>query len=226
MVRFGYAFSGAISILEAFQSLEIPPDEIDLILANLQSVGLDYMLQDGDSISVYPVFELFDISDISRLRERPLRNPTFICDVHLGRLCKYLRMLGWDTLYSNQYTPDDLIAISGQEKRLLLSKNYQLTRNKKVTRSYWVRSSNPLEQIKDLINKLDLSNRSMPLTRCLNCNHILMQVEKHEILHRLQPRTAMYYNEFFNCPSCDQIYWKGSHFENMVEFIRHSIQEE
>lgn len=225
-VRFEYSFSEAISLQEALQSMEIPPDEIDLILVNQQSEGLDYMLQDGDSISIYPVFELFDLSGISQLREKPLRNPTFICDVHLGRLGKYLRMLGWDTLYSNQYTPDDLISVSCQEKRIILSRNYQLTRHKKVTRSYWIRSSDPLEQIKDLINKLDLSNQSIPLTRCLNCNHILVPVEKQEILHRLQTRTAKYYNEFFICPACDQIYWKGSHFENMFDFIRHSIQVE
>jgi len=58
------------------------------------------------------LFELFDLTGISPLREKPLRNPTFICDVHLGRLCKYLRMLGWDTLYSNRYTPEEIIAIS------------------------------------------------------------------------------------------------------------------
>lgn len=93
------------SVSEKIQSLGIPLDNIDLILVNQQSRGFGYILQDGDRISVYPVFELFDLSEVSRLREKPLRNPTFICDVHLGRLCKYLRMLGWDTLYSNHYTP-------------------------------------------------------------------------------------------------------------------------
>jgi uncharacterized protein with PIN domain/molybdopterin converting factor small subunit len=223
-VGFEYSFTGEVSIRDVFQSMEIPPDEIDLILVNQQSKGLDYMLQDGDRISVYPVFELFDLSGFSQLREKPLRNPRFICDVHLGRLCKYLRMLGWDTLYSNHYTPEEMIVLSRQEKRIILSRSYQLTRNKEVTRFYWIRSADPLEQIKDMINKLDLSNRAYPLTRCLNCNHKLVPVEKQEILHRLQALTAKYYSEFFNCPACDQIYWKGSHFENMLDFINNSIQ--
>ncbi len=220
---FEYPLSGAISIQEVFNSMEIPADEIDLILANEQSKGLDYLLHDGDRISVYPVFELFDISGVSRVRGKPLRNPKFICDVHLGRLCKYLRMLGWDTLYSNQYTPDEIIAISRHEKQIILSRSYQLTRHKEVTHSYWIWSPDPLEQIKDLINKLDLSKLADPLTRCLNCNHRIVPVEKQEILHRLQAQTAKYFNEFFSCPSCDQVFWKGSHYENMMDFIRHSI---
>ncbi|MFC2137430.1 Mut7-C RNAse domain-containing protein [Bacteroidota bacterium] len=81
------------------------------------------MLKNNDRISVFPVFELFDISELIKLREKPLRNIKFICDVHLGKLCKYLRMLGFDTLYSNQYTNDDLTEISNDERRIILSKN-------------------------------------------------------------------------------------------------------
>jgi len=223
-VWFEYFFLDVISLMDAFTSMEIPPDEIDLILVNQQSKGFDYLLQDGDRISVYPAFELFDISGISQVREKPLRNPRFICDIHLGRLCKYLRMLGLDTLYSNQYTPEEMIVLSRLENRIILSRSYQLTRHKEVTHSYWIRSAEPLEQIKDLISKLDLSSHADPLTRCLNCNNKLVPVEKKEISHRLQTHTAKYYKEFFNCPACDQIYWKGSHFENMLKFISHSIQ--
>jgi uncharacterized protein len=222
-IWFEYSFSGAIFIQDAIQSMGVPPDEIDLILVNQQSKGFDYLLQDGDRISVYPVFELFDLTGISQLRGTPLRNPTFICDVHLGRLCKYLRMLGWDTLYSNKYTPEEMIAISRKEKRIILSRSYQLTRHKEVTHSYWIRSADPLEQVKDLILKLDLSSGTNPLIRCLNCNDKVVPVGKIEILHRLQDRTAKYYNEFFNCPTCNKIYWKGSHFENMLAFISVNI---
>jgi uncharacterized protein with PIN domain len=119
-----------------------------------------------------------------------------------------------------------MITISNQENRIILSRSYQLTRHKEVTHAYWIRSSEPLEQIKDLMNKLDLSNQTNPLTRCLICNHKIVPIEKQKILHQLQARTVKYYNEFFKCPDCDQIYWKGSHFENMFDFIRHSIQVE
>jgi hypothetical protein len=223
-VWFECPIENEISVGEKIQSLGISTDEIDLIMINQQSKGFDYLLQDGDRISVYPVFELFDLSGITQLREKPLRNPAFICDVHLGRLCKYLRMLGWDTLYSNHYTSEEIIAISSQEKRILLSKSIKLIRHKEITHAYWIRSSDPLEQVKDLINKLDISNQADPLTRCLNCNDRLVPVEKQEILPRLEARTATYYNEFFRCPTCDHIYWKGSHYENMLEFIHQHLQ--
>jgi len=222
-VWFEYAFTGAVSLREVFQSMLIPDNEIDLILVNRQSQGLDYLLHDGDRISVYPVFESFDLSGISRVREKPLRDPRFVCDVHLGRLCKYLRMLGFDTLYSNRYTPDEMIDIARREKRIILSRSYGLTRHQEVTRAHWIWSPDPLEQIKDLIHKLDLSSLADPLTRCLNCNHKIVRVEKQEILHRLHPGTAKFFKDFFICPPCDQIYWEGSHFENMSDFIRHSI---
>ena len=218
-VWFDYCFPDGISLLDAIQSMGVPPDEIDLILVNQQSKGFDHLLQEGDRISVFPVFELFDLTGISLLRDKPLRNPTFICDVHLGRLSKYLRMLGMDTLYSNKYTSDEIIAHSQLEKRIILSRSYQLTRHKEVTHSYWIRSSDPLEQLKDLINKLDLINQTDPFTRCLNCNGKLIPVEKQQILHRLEVRTAKFYEEFFNCRTCNQIYWKGSHYENMDDFI-------
>jgi uncharacterized protein len=222
-VWFNYSFTGMTFIQDTIQSMGVPLEEIDLILVNQQSKGFDYILQDGDQISVYPVFELFDLTGISSLREKALRNPMFICDVHLGRLCKYLRMLGWDTLYSNQYTPEEIIDISRKERRIILSRSYRLTRHKEVTHSYFVRSAEPLEQVKELILKLDLATLTDPLIRCLNCNDRLVQVDKLEILNRLQDRTAKYYNEFFKCPTCNQIYWKGSHFENMLNFMAFNI---
>lgn len=212
------------SIGEIIQSLGIPLDDIDLILVNQQSKGFEYFLHDGDRISIYPVFESFDISEMNRLRERLLRNPKFICDVHLGRLCKYLRMLGWDTLYSNEYTPEEMIERSLQEKRILLSRSIHLIRHQGLTHAWWVRSSNPLEQLNDLVTRLDLSKQADPLTRCLNCNSMLVEVNKMEIMDRLEDRTAKYYSEFFVCRTCDQIYWKGSHYESMVKFIEQHFQ--
>ena len=218
-IWFDFYFIGIQTLKEVFQSMEVPAKEIDLILVNQQSQGFDYLLRDGDRISVYPVFELFDISKISRIREKPLRNPAFICDVHLGRLSKYLRMLGFDAQYSNRFSPDDLIARSNSEKRILLSKSLRLIHHKEVTRSYRIRSADPVEQIKDIVGKLDLSGLANPFSRCLNCNHKLQEVEKPEIIDRLQPLTRKHFQTFLRCPSCDRIYWEGSHFERMQEII-------
>ncbi|MGE5429411.1 MAG: Mut7-C RNAse domain-containing protein [Methylococcaceae bacterium] len=212
------------SVGQKISSFGIPLNEIDLILVNQQSVSFDYILRQGDRVSVYPVFETFDISEVSNLRDNPLRELSFIGDVHLGQLCKYLRMLGFDTLYSNDYTPGPMIEISNLEKRVILSKNIRLIRHRKVTHAWWVRSSDSKEQLKELIYGLNILKWANPLTRCLNCNNKLETVKKDDISDRLEERTAKYYTEFFRCPVCDQIYWKGSHYESMLEFI-HQIEK-
>lgn len=212
------------SVGEKISSYGIPLDEIDLILVNQQSESFDYILRQGDRISVYPVFESFDISEISKLREKPLRDPAFVCDVHLGRLCKYLRILGFDTSYSNDYAPQQMIEISNREKRIILSRSINLIRHKEITRAYWIRSAKSLEQLKDLMNGLDIMKWAQPFTRCIRCNSKLETVNKEDIIDRLEGRTAKYYTEFFRCTVCGQIYWKGSHYESMLEFI-HQIEK-
>lgn len=218
-VWFDFYFIGIHSLKEIFRSMEVPAGEIDLILVNQQSESLDYQVRDGDRISVYPVFELFDISEFREIREKPLRNPAFICDVHLGRLSRYLRMLGFDTAYSSLYTPKELVERSNAEKRILLSKSYRLTHHREVDRAYQIRSSDPEEQISDLIDRLCLAGLSKPFSRCLNCNSELQGVSKSEIAHQLQPNTATYYNEFLRCNTCDQLFWEGSHYEHMMKFV-------
>lgn len=213
------AVDSGITVGEKIKSYGIPLQEVDLVLVNQQSRGFDYPLQDGDRVSVYPQFELLNVSEITQVRRKALRNPTFICDVHLGKLCKYLRMLGWDTHYSNQYTPEDIIGLAKEEHRIILSRNGLFTRLKGVEHFWRVRSADPLEQLKDLVRRLDLSAQTAPLTRCLNCNGLLESIDKPKIAHRLESNTAQYYNEFFHCITCDRIYWKGSHYENMLKFI-------
>ncbi len=220
-VWFEYFAAEGTPVGQAIQAMGVPESEIDLILVNQQSKGWDYLLRDGDRVSVYPVFELFNIAGVTKLRERPLRNPSFICDVHLGRLCRYLRILGLDTLYSNSYTPDEMISISVKEKRIILSKCYRLVKNEQVTHGYWIRSSAPKEQLRDVLNKLDLRGAFNPLSRCLNCNSLIKPIAKNQVLHRLQPNTLNYFDEFFICDQCDHVFWKGSHYDSMLEFVSH-----
>ena len=85
-------------------------------------------------MSVYPVFEALDVTPILRLRPRPLREPRFVLDVHLGRLARLLRLLGFDSLWRNDITDDELVAISVGEKRLLLTRDRGLLKRAKVTR--------------------------------------------------------------------------------------------
>ncbi len=220
---FNFNFNNEITVLSAILLLNVPAKEIDLILINQKSEGFDYILKNNDRISVYPKFELFDISELNDVRDRPLRETKFICDVHLGKLSRYLRMLGFDSLYSNQYSNDEIIKISYEEKRIILSKNIKFKKYEEVTHFYWIRSSNTKEQLIDIIKKMQLENCINPYTRCIECNDLIQEIEKNKIKKRLLTNTLKYFNEFNLCSKCNKIYWKGSHYEDMNDFITNKL---
>ncbi|MDG4585200.1 MAG: MoaD/ThiS family protein, partial [Candidatus Competibacter sp.] len=87
-VRFIHEFQRRASIKDMIEALGVPHTEIDLILVNGQSVDFTHIVQDGDQISVYPLFEALDIQPLVRVRPRPLRVSRFVLDVHLGKLAR------------------------------------------------------------------------------------------------------------------------------------------
>jgi hypothetical protein len=111
---------------------------------------------------VYPVFESLDISSVSRVRPAPLRALRFLLDVHVGRLAAYLRMAGFDALYSNQASDPELAAIVAREGRVLLTRDRYLLMRTAVDRGYWVRSTEPKQQLLEVVKRFDLA-RSVPV---------------------------------------------------------------
>lgn len=216
---FKYQFAGKPSVKDAIEAIGIPHTEVDLIIANGESVGFDYHLRNGDRISVYPVFEGIDITPIVKLREKPLRKSSFICDVHLGKCARFLRMLGFDTLYENDYDDPKIVAISVTQKRILLTRDQKLLHAKVITHGYWIRSQDPNEQVREVIKRFDLYNRIKPFARCIACNGLITEVKKEDVVEQLEPRTRMYYDEFYQCAGCKRVYWKGSHYTGMTSAI-------
>jgi len=212
-------FKGRQTVKHLVESLGVPHPEIDLILANGQSVGFDYLVADGDRVAVYPVFECMDITHANRLRPAPLRVTRFILDGHLGRLAAYLRMLGFDTDYQNDRADANLAALSFKEGRILLTRDHGLLKRKQVTRGYCLRSTDPYQQLCEVVGRFDLLENFASFTRCMACNGILEPVKKADILHLLKPRTRQYYGHFKQCDKCGKVYWKGSHHERMQSLI-------
>ena len=225
-VRFPHDFSGNVTVKHLVESLNVPHTEIDLILANGRSVGFGYSVKDGDQISVYPVFESLDISSIVRLRPKPLRETKFILDIHLGQLASYLRLIGFNTLYRNDYQDPELAQIASSERRILLTKDRGLLKRNLVTHGYWVRNIVPRDQLVEIVNRFDLSDSMQPFKRCLRCNHLLLPIEKEKITHRLPANTRRYYNEFTMCTGCRQLYWPGSHYLRMCRFLKEMFELE
>ncbi|MFC1538313.1 Mut7-C RNAse domain-containing protein [Candidatus Latescibacterota bacterium] len=222
---FPYNFEGKPSVKDTVEAIGVPHSEIDLILANGLSVTFSYYLRDGDMISVYPIFESMDISDVTHLRETPLRNPKFILDVHLGKLAKYLRMLGFDTLYENDYEDAEIVSISLKQHCAIITRDKSLLKRKSVTHGYWIRSQSPKQQLVEVIQRFDLRSQIKPFSRCTVCNGIVKSIPKDEVIDKLKPKTKLYFEVFFQCESCGRIYWKGSHFDKMNIFINRLIKQ-
>jgi hypothetical protein len=224
-VPFEQELSDQATVRDSLRLLAVPESEVDLVLVNGVSVDLSYTVQEGDKVSIYPVFESFDVSSVEKVRPQPLRQPRFILDVHLGKLAYHLRMLGFDTLYRNDYDDAELLTISTNERRVLLTKDRELLEDPAVTRGYCVRGKDPREQLLEVMRRFDLFESIHPFIRCLICNSLLEPVSKEAVLHRLPEKVRELFNEFQLCPTCDRVYWKGSHYERMEKFIEGVMNE-
>jgi uncharacterized protein with PIN domain len=223
---FAHSFEGRVSVKHLIEALGVPHPEVDLVLVNGRSVDFSYLVQDGDRISVYPVFESMDITPLVRVRPQPLREPRFVLDTHLGRLATYLRMLGFDTLYQNDYPDEELAQISSQEARILLTRDRGLLKRSAVTHGYCVRETDPREQVREVLRRFDLFGAVQPFQRCLRCNGVLQPVAREAIVERLPPKTREYYDEFQMCQGCGRVYWKGSHYKRMQRLIERVLRQD
>ena len=202
-------FQGAQSVKHLIESLGIPHTEIGQLCSNGEIIGQSTIVQNGDRIKIWPV----PPSDLAK-------EPQFVIDGHLGRLASQLRMLGLDCLYNNAYEDDELVEISVDQERILLTRDRLLLMHKVITKGCLLRSLYSYEQLNEVVSRYRLAKWVKPFKRCMRCNHPLEPVEKETILERLEPLTKKYFDKFMLCPSCDQVYWKGSHYEQMMELIK------
>jgi uncharacterized protein with PIN domain len=200
-------FQGRQSLKHLIESLGVPHTEVGEILVNGQQAESGRIAQDGDQVVVHAAPRGLSIP------------PRFLLDNHLGRLAAYLRMLGFDCLYQNNFQDNELAHILSRQQRVLLTRDRRLLMRKVVVYGYCLRSLEPVEQLREVIWRFDLKDKISPFQRCLRCNTPLQPVSKEAILERLQPLTKKYFDEFHICPSCQQIYWKGSHYERMQKRI-------
>ena len=216
---FTHTFTRRASVKDMIESFGVPHTEVELIIVNGRSVDFSHIVADRDRISVYPMFESLDIRPLLRLRPEPLRRPAFVLDSQLGRLARYLRLLGFDTLYRNDFTDAGIARISSEQQRTLLTRDRRLLHRSIITRGYFIRGTDPLNQVDEVLRRFDLYNDIKPLRRCIRCNGMLSDVAKEAVFDRLEPKTKRYYNEFRICRDCGQVYWEGSHFRKMVRLI-------
>jgi uncharacterized protein with PIN domain len=216
---FRHRFRGTPSVKDLVESLGVPHTEIDVILVDGESVGFEHRLGGGERIAVYPTFERFDVSGLTRLRPEPLREPKFIADVHLGKLARYLRLLGFDTVYERELDDAAIASRAREERRIVLTRDRALLKRSAVTHAHAVRSMDADVQLLEVVEAFDLRGCVAPFTRCLKCNGPVRPVAREVVEHRLPKYTRIEYDRFFRCESCDSVYWAGAHFERLRSLV-------
>lgn len=212
------------AVKDAIESIGIPHPEIAAILANKQAIKFNYKIQSGDEFEVYPYYHLSELEPIVPIK--PSEKPDFMLDVHLGGLARYLRMAGFNVLYNNEDWGDKYIADKGgKDGRIVLSRDIGLLKRSSVQYGYFVRNKDSFEQFKEIVSRYDLINSFKPFSRCIRCNGEIQKVLKEQIVHLLEEGTKNEHEDFWKCKSCEQIYWKGTHYQKMEKLIKCLSQE-
>lgn len=223
-LAFTASCQGRPSVKDLVEGLGVPHPEIDLILINQESAAFSDRVTDGDRISVYPRFRSIDVSAGSRVRVDPSVPARFALDAHLGRLARYLRLLGFDGWYERDVADPRLVEVGVGEGRILLTRDRALLKHGSVEHGYYVRETLPRLQCLEVIQRFDLLRNFRPFTRCLRCNGMLRPVSKDEIIDRLEPRTRTHFDEFIRCDGCGRVYWRGSHAERLARLVAELTQ--
>jgi uncharacterized protein len=217
---FAHSFAGTAAVKDVIEGLGVPHTEVDLILVDGRSARFRHRLRGGERVAVYPMFERLDIGPLYRLRPKPLRRMRFLADVHLGKLARLLRLLGFDTKYPAELSDRELVATSVREHRVLLSRDLRLFMYRTLTRGYRLRSTDPERQVEEVMQALSLHRAVQPFTRCMICNAKLRAVPRAAVKDRVPARVFKRFRRFIRCPCCQRIYWRGTHFLHLEQLVR------
>lgn len=205
---------------DAIEAIGVPHVEVGAILINDVPSTFSAQVKANDRISVYPIDELPDLQDGSLLRPPVSDPPRFILDVHLGSLARLLRMLGFDVYYDNHYSDQRIAELASIEDRIVLTRDVGLLKHKIITWGRWLRSQHTEEQFNEVKNLYNLSQHFKPFSRCISCNGFIHSVSKQNVQSLVPIMTYEVYSSFYQCSNCKKVFWKGTHFDKMVNKIR------
>ncbi len=151
--------------------------------------------------------------------------PAFIADCHLGKLAKYLRLMGFDTLYFPQMEDNDLIALAIEQNRIILTRDRALSERPNIP-VLFLEHKETAQQLRSLIRHYQLTEHPVPFSRCIVCNTPLQIIDKSEIIEKVPEKVQKHFSTFEYCNRCDRIYWKGDHYRRMQQFLENICKDE
>ncbi len=141
----------------------------------------------------------------------------FIVDINAGKLAKWLRLIGYDTLLFDHRYDSRLVYIATTENRVLITRDTQIMKRRIITtgelKTLLIISDNPGQQIHEVIEAFGLNSNFNPFSRCLECNESLVKRSKEEVENKVPPYVFQTQSQYVAFPKCHRIYWQGTHWE-------------
>ncbi|MCK4338622.1 MAG: Mut7-C RNAse domain-containing protein [Candidatus Cloacimonetes bacterium] len=145
-------------------------------------------------------------------------NPRFAVDKMLGKLAKWLRILGYDTFYKNKISNATLLSIANSDNRILITRNHFFKKRKHQIKIIFITKDNLKDQLLELKNEIKLSTNRM-FIRCPICNHKTTPIDKEYVKDIVPAYVYQTQERFFQCLLCGKVYWAGTHLKNAKKFI-------
>ncbi|OGO19639.1 MAG: hypothetical protein A2144_13260 [Chloroflexi bacterium RBG_16_50_9] len=147
----------------------------------------------------------------------------FIVDQNVGRLARWLRMMGYDSLFFNGGNDSQMVALALSENRVLLTRDTEIMKRRVITtgrlKAILINSEEPERQMRQLMQTLELNVHARPFTLCLECNQPLQERSREEVKTRVPPFVFKTQQKYMECPACHRIYWRGTHWQRMSQHI-------
>ena len=142
----------------------------------------------------------------------------FVADGMLGKLTRWLRMLGQDVEYSSQMGDDELLETSNKKRRVLLTRDLELYKRAAARNieTFYVEGGIEAEKVAEIAGRFKIPLKiNMEKSRCPACNSRIKPIPKKDVAEKVEKNTFAFYNDFWTCPKCSKIYWQGAHWRNI-----------
>ena len=224
------SFKSKRSVKDLLESNGVPHTEVGAILADGKAVTFDYLVQDGDRLEVFQATEFLQSDGDTHLQPVILGTPKLICDDHLEKLARRLRLLGFDVLFEKGMDDSALAALAQRENRILLTRDRRLLMRKNVSLGMHVWHDDPEKQVLEVLGRLRGTDSPGPFGRCTVCNGELRRIpasspEYEEALNEAPPRVRIWRTEYDRCDSCKRLYWKGTHYAKLRRMVQGYLGE-
>ena len=153
----------------------------------------------------------------------------FIVDSNVGRLARWLRIAGFDTIFINDLDDNRLVRLALSEGRVLLTKDTQILKRRVAAtgrlKVILIESEEVKAQLRQVVKTLNLGDRIKPFTLCLECNQPLVLREKEDVKELVPPYIFQTQTQYMQCPACQRVYWRGTHWQRMSRELEKIVSE-